>query len=57
MGLKYWYAVMARGLFLLLKRRGIVFEPIGPEVEYHGLRRPYLGTIEDIKRSNPELFV
>ncbi|MGA2262178.1 MAG: PEP-CTERM/exosortase system-associated acyltransferase [Acidobacteriota bacterium] len=59
-GHKYLFAVMARGLFLLLKRIGIVFEPIGPTKFYHGLRTPYLGRIDtmlqELIRSNPALY-
>ena len=39
---RYLLAVMAKGLFVLLKRVGIVFEQIGPDQYYHGLRAPYL---------------
>lgn len=60
MGLTHWYAVMAKGLYLLLKKLGIIFSPIGPEIDYHGIRTPYLGSIEDIEagasRLNPELL-
>lgn len=59
-GLTHWYAVMAKGLYILLKRMGILFEPIGPEIDYHGLRTPYLGAIADIEnevgRLNPDLL-
>ena len=59
-GLTHWYAVMAKGLYILLKRMGIIFKPIGPEIFYHGIRTPYLGAIADIEdevsRRNPELF-
>jgi N-acyl amino acid synthase of PEP-CTERM/exosortase system len=59
-GLTHWYAVMARGLYILLKRVGIVFTPIGPEKDYHGMRRPYIGNIASIvksfSRANPEFF-
>jgi N-acyl amino acid synthase of PEP-CTERM/exosortase system len=59
-GLTHWYAVMAKGLYILLKRMGIIFKPIGPEIYYHGIRTPYLGSIADIEdevsRLNPELF-
>jgi N-acyl amino acid synthase of PEP-CTERM/exosortase system len=48
LGLTHWYAVMARGLRILLKRMNIQFSPIGPEVDYHGRRVPYLGVIEEI---------
>jgi N-acyl amino acid synthase of PEP-CTERM/exosortase system len=59
-GLTHWYAVMGKGLYLLLKRFSITFVPIGPEVNYHGLRTPYVSSIEDIEREvslkNPELY-
>lgn len=60
MGLTHWYTVMAKGLYLLLNRMGIFFQPIGPAIEYHGQRIPYLGDIDDIERVvakvNPALF-
>jgi N-acyl amino acid synthase of PEP-CTERM/exosortase system len=53
-------AVMAKGLYLLLKRVGILFEPIGPEQYYHGFRSPYLGKIDtmlqELARRNPTLY-
>ena len=53
-------AVMAKGLYLLLRRVGILFEPIGPEVKYHGVRTPYLGKIDtmlqELSRRNPPLY-
>lgn len=59
-GLTHWYAVMARGLYAILKRWGIVFEKIGEEKNYHGLRAPYLASIENVEqvleRKNPELL-
>lgn len=59
-GLTHWYAVMGKGLYLLLKRFSIPFVPIGPEVDYHGLRTSYVSCIEDIERAvltqNPELY-
>jgi hypothetical protein len=51
---------MARGLYLLLKRVGILFEPIGPAMNYHGLRTPYLGRIDtmlqELTKRNPDLY-
>lgn len=59
-GLTHWYAAMGKGLYILLSRLGITFSPIGPEVDYHGPRRPYIGCIADIEREvsvrNPELL-
>lgn len=47
-GLTHWYCVMAKGLSTLLKRFRIDFTAIGPRVNYHGLRTPYIGRIEQI---------
>ena len=59
LGLTHWYAVMARGLHIILRRWGIEFRQIGPEQYYHGLRAPYvvdIATLEAaVARSNPEL--
>ncbi|BCX82834.1 hypothetical protein MIT9_P2422 [Methylomarinovum caldicuralii] len=38
----HWYAVMEPALLRLLRLFGIRFLPIGPDVDYHGLRRPCL---------------
>lgn len=59
-GITHWYAVMARGLYLLLKKISIIPCQIGPEVHYHGLRAPYildLAMIMDyLKENNPCLY-
>ncbi len=59
-GLTHWYAVMARGLQVILGRWGIPFKQIGPEQEYHGLRAPYALSIRDLEKhlekKNPELL-
>jgi len=59
-GLTHWYAVMARGLHVILGRWGIQFKQVGPAREYHGLRAPYLLCIRDLERylakRNPELL-
>lgn len=54
--LTHLYAVMAKGLPMLLRRKGIRFPQIGPEKEYHGLRAPYFDSIENILRGNRELY-
>ena len=60
LGLEYFYAVMSKGLYLLLKRLGIRFEPVGPAIDYHGWRTPYVGNIEQMLRGlescSPELY-
>ncbi|MBV9750726.1 MAG: PEP-CTERM/exosortase system-associated acyltransferase [Acetobacteraceae bacterium] len=38
--LTHWCAVMERSLLRLLQTTGIHFEPIGPLIEYHGIRQP-----------------
>ncbi len=59
-GLEHWFAVIARGLYLLLARYGVVFSQIGPEVEYHGRRAPYIAHIPDLEDqlsiTNPKLM-
>ncbi|MBL0059231.1 MAG: PEP-CTERM/exosortase system-associated acyltransferase [Elusimicrobia bacterium] len=40
-----------RSLHVLLKRNGIHFDPIGPEVDYHGRRTPYAGVNEEMFKS------
>lgn len=39
-GVTHWCSVMERALLRLLKRIGIHFENLGPEVDYHGKRQP-----------------
>jgi N-acyl-L-homoserine lactone synthetase len=58
--LTHWYAIMTKGLFILLRKLGINFQLIGDPVDYHGIRSPYLGDIQKIEKevsiNNPELF-
>jgi N-acyl amino acid synthase of PEP-CTERM/exosortase system len=44
----HWYAVMDASLLRLLTRYGINFIPIGGLVDYHGLRQPCFGRIDDV---------
>ncbi len=44
----HWYAVMDVSLLRLLSRFGINFMPIGDPVDYHGLRQPCLGSVDDV---------
>lgn len=54
------YAVMEPALLRLLGRFGIVFNRIGPDVEYHGLRVPCITTAEEalpsIKKIAPSVW-
>jgi N-acyl amino acid synthase of PEP-CTERM/exosortase system len=58
--LTHWYAVMAKGLYVILKRWGISFKQVGPTKDYHGVRSPYLVSIESVEKAvakaNPELL-
>ncbi len=55
-----WYAVMESALQRLLRLFGIRFQPIGPDVDYHGLRRPCLARVEEvlpnIRKVNPPVW-
>ncbi|MBI4698536.1 MAG: PEP-CTERM/exosortase system-associated acyltransferase [Nitrospirae bacterium] len=59
-GITHWYAVMTKGLYVLLKKLGIHFQPIGDPVDYHGIRTPYMGDIKKIEDEvaikDPELY-
>jgi N-acyl-L-homoserine lactone synthetase len=56
----HWYAVMTKGIVILLDKFGFTFKAIGDPVDYHGIRTPYLGDIEKIEQgmfnSNKELY-
>lgn len=49
LGLTHWYGLMARSLHVLLRRKKIPFHPVGPEIDYHGVRRPYLASIQEVR--------
>ena len=59
-GLTHWLAVMAKGLYVILRRWGIRFVQIGPARNHHGLRAPYmisLGNIEQsLRKYDPALY-
>ncbi len=59
-GLTHWYAAMAKGLHIILKRWGIPFHQIGAAKDYHGFRAPYLVSIEKVEQTlekkNPDLL-
>ena len=59
-GVHYWYAVMEPSLIRVLSRVGIEFTPVGPLVEYNGLRQPCVGYVDDIlagiDRQRPEVL-
>jgi len=47
-GLTHLFCVMAKGLHKILTRLGVVVQQIGPTVQYHGERTPYLFCIADM---------
>ena len=40
LGMTHWCAVMERSLLRLMRSTSVRFTPIGPAVEYHGVRQP-----------------
>ena len=47
-GIKYWFAGMEPSLDKRLRQLGLHLTPLGPMVKFHGMRRPYLGVIDDV---------
>ena len=47
LGLTHLYAIMSDGLYALLTRWGLTWQPIGPALDYHGIRRPYVASIKE----------
>jgi N-acyl amino acid synthase of PEP-CTERM/exosortase system len=41
-------AAMAPPLLRLLRRFGLIFEPLGPPIEYHGVRQPCIASCETL---------
>src|SRR3569833_1473093 len=48
--IRYWYAVMEPSLLRLLTCFGIHFSPIGPAVDYHGIRQPCFASADEVLR-------
>jgi N-acyl amino acid synthase of PEP-CTERM/exosortase system len=59
-GITQCYAVMEPALLRLLGRFGVIFNRIGPDVDYHGNRTPCLATMEEtlpnIQRVCPDVW-
>ncbi len=57
-GITHLCAVMDPALLRLLARQGIGFAPLGPLVEYHGLRQPAYATVrrivDELRETHPE---
>jgi N-acyl amino acid synthase of PEP-CTERM/exosortase system len=50
-GIRYWFALMEKSLTKLLHIHGLVFHPIGPEVDFLGLVKPYIGDLRDLEKN------
>ncbi|MFC0385101.1 GNAT family N-acyltransferase [Muricoccus vinaceus] len=48
MGIRHWCAVMEHTLLRLLRGSGIHFQPLGPAVEFRGLRQPCWGPVDQV---------
>lgn len=59
-GISEWFAVMEPTLLRLLARFGIYFSPIGPLVDYHGMRQPCHAVIEvlleRVRKERPDVW-
>jgi len=47
-GITHWCAVMENSLLRLLRQASVRFDPIGPAIEYKGLRQPAIANIGQI---------
>jgi N-acyl-L-homoserine lactone synthetase len=47
LGLTHWAAIMEKTLLRLLRSTSIYFLPVGPAVEYHGIRQPAIFPVTD----------
>ena len=50
MGIKYWYALMEKPLYMLLQKYGFEFMPIGKEVDLYGIVTPYIANLDNIDK-------
>jgi len=50
LGITHWYMITEKKLWYALKRFDLIFRQIGEPVQYHGLRIPYLGIVEEIEQ-------
>jgi N-acyl-L-homoserine lactone synthetase len=60
LGLTHWCAIMEKTLLRLLRSTSIYFVPVGPTIEYHGVRQPAIWPLQDglerMRRENPALW-
>lgn len=55
-GVRYWFALMEKSLWLLLKIHGFVFRPIGREVDFYGMVTPYIADISELEKNVHQKF-
>ena len=59
-GLTHWCAIVERSLLRLLQATAIHVEPVGPMVEFHGMRQPVTCSLGDmlarVRRERPEVW-
>ncbi len=60
LGISDWFAIMEPALLRLLSRFGIYLKPIGPLVDYHGMRQPCHAHVESllasVRRERPDIW-
>jgi N-acyl-L-homoserine lactone synthetase len=60
LGLTHWCAIMEKTLLRLLRSTSLYFLPVGPAIEYHGIRQPAIFTLEDglerMRREQPLIW-
>ena len=58
--LTHWCAIMESSLLRLLRATAIHFQPVGPTVDFHGVRQPAVGAIDTvldrIRREQPVVW-
>ena len=59
-GITHWCAAMEPTLLRMLSAMAIRFRPIGPLIEYHGLRQPCYCVVDDmlneVRRERPAFW-
>lgn len=59
-GTTHWYAIMEPALNRILRRFSFDLRPIGPAVDYYGVRQPYLDSMDDVLtrvfQENPDIW-
>ncbi|MEX1198486.1 MAG: PEP-CTERM/exosortase system-associated acyltransferase [Pseudohongiellaceae bacterium] len=53
LGRKHCFAIMEPFLPVMLRRAGIHFRRVGPDLEFHGVRAPYYGNLDELFDSAP----